>query len=74
MGKLTNGKAAGKDEITGEMIKGGSDRVVNWIWRLCNTASESGVLPETGYRLCLFHCARLKEKGQNVVIIDLLVC
>ena len=41
-GKLTNGKAAGKDEITGEMMKGGGDRVVDWIWR----AFESGVLPE----------------------------
>ena len=26
VGKLKRGKAAGKDEITGEMIKGGSDR------------------------------------------------
>ena len=25
MGKLKNGKAAGMDEVTGEMIKGGSD-------------------------------------------------
>ena len=31
MGKLKNGKAAGKDEITGEMIKGGGNRVVDWI-------------------------------------------
>ena len=30
--KLKNGKPAGKDETTGEMIKGGSDRVVIWIW------------------------------------------
>ena len=30
VGKLMNGKAAGKDEITGEMIKGG-DRVVDMI-------------------------------------------
>ena len=29
VGKLKNGKAAGKDEITGEMIKGGGDRVVD---------------------------------------------
>ena len=28
LGKTKNGKATGKDEITGEMIKGGSDRVV----------------------------------------------
>ena len=29
--KLKNGKAAGGDEITREMIKGGDDRVVDWI-------------------------------------------
>ena len=29
VGKLKNGKAASKDEITGEMIKGGGDRVVD---------------------------------------------
>ena len=40
------GKTAGKDEVTGEMIKGGANRVVNWIWRLCNMAFESGVVSE----------------------------
>ena len=30
-GKLKKGKAAGKDEITEEMIKGEGDRVVDWI-------------------------------------------
>ena len=45
VGKLKNGKAAGKDDITGEMIKGGGDRVIDWIWRLCNMAFESGVVP-----------------------------
>ena len=44
--KLKSGKAAGKDEITGEMIKGGGDRVVDWIWRVCYMAFESGVVPE----------------------------
>ena len=44
--KLKNGKSAGKDDITKEMIKGGGDRVVDWIWRLCNMAFESGVVPE----------------------------
>ena len=24
------------------MIKGGGDRVVDWVWRLCNMAFESG--------------------------------
>ena len=28
------------------MIKGGGNRVVDWIWRLCNIAFESGVVPE----------------------------
>ena len=46
MSKLKNGKAAGKDEITEEMIKGRGNRVVDWIWRLCNMAFESGVVPE----------------------------
>ena len=37
MGRLKNGKAACKDEVTGEM---------DWIWRLWNMAFESGVVPE----------------------------
>ena len=28
------------------MIKGGNDRVVDWIWRLCKMAFESGFVPE----------------------------
>ena len=39
VGKLKNEK----DEVTGEMIKGGDDRVVDWILSLCNMAFESGV-------------------------------
>ena len=46
VGKLKNGKAAGKDEITGEMIKGIGDRVVDWIWKLCNMTIENGVVPD----------------------------
>ena len=46
VGKLKNGEAAGKDEVTGEMIKGGGNRVVDWIWRLCNMVFESGVVSE----------------------------
>ena len=44
--KLKNGKTSGKDEITGEMIKYGGNRVVDWISRLCNMVFESGVVPE----------------------------
>ena len=35
-----------KDEVTGEMVKGGGDVVVDWIWRLYNMAFENGVEPE----------------------------
>ena len=45
VGKLKNEKAAGKD-ITGEMIKGGTERVMDQIWRLCNMGFENGVVPE----------------------------
>ena len=31
---LKKRKAAGKDKVTGEMVKGGGDTVVDWIWRL----------------------------------------
>ena len=44
--KFKNGKVAGKDEITVEMIKGGGDRMVDLIWRLCNMTFESDVVPE----------------------------
>ena len=33
MKKLKNGKASGKDEVTGETVKGGGDMVVDWISR-----------------------------------------
>ena len=36
----------GKDEITGEMIKGGGNRMVDWIWRLCIMAFERDVMLE----------------------------
>ena len=41
VGKLRNVKAAGKDEVSGDMIKGGDDRVGDRIWRLCNRAFEN---------------------------------
>ena len=34
VGKFKNREATGKDEINGEIIKGGDDRVVYWVWRL----------------------------------------
>ena len=38
VGNLRNGKAAGKDEVMGKMIKGGGYRVLGWIWRVYNMA------------------------------------
>ena len=32
--KLKNGKAASYNDATGEMVKGGGDMMVDWIWRL----------------------------------------
>ena len=60
--KLKNGKATGNEEITGEMIEGGGDRVVDWIWRLCNMAFESGVMPED-WRSVIFPL--YKGKGER---------
>ena len=48
MGKVKNGKAGGKDEVAGRMIKGGGDRVVDWIWRLFNMAFKSHAVSEEG--------------------------
>ena len=42
--KLMNRKVTGKDEITGEMIKGGGNRVVDWIWSVCNMAFQNGIV------------------------------
>ena len=48
----------------GEMIKGEGDGVMDWIWRLCNMAFESDVI----------HSTRVKERGLDVRIIELLAC
>ena len=37
---------AGKDVIKGEMIKDVDDRMVDWIWRLCNMAFENDDVPK----------------------------
>ena len=34
----------GEDEVTEEMVKGGGDIVVDWIWKLCSMAFENGVV------------------------------
>ena len=62
-GKLKNGKAARKDEVTGEIIKGGGNRVVDGIWRLCNMAFESGVVPENWRSVVIV--TLYKDKGKR---------
>ena len=43
---MKNGKTAGKDEDTGEIIKSGNELVIDWIWKLCNMAFASSTVPE----------------------------
>ena len=68
MVKLKNRKAAGRDEVTGERVKGGSDMVVDWIWRLSNMAFKTEDL------LCSFFCIRVKVRGLIVSVIEALPC
>ena len=45
VGNLKIRKASGKDEVTGEMVNGGCNMVLDWIWSMCNMAFKSGVWP-----------------------------
>ena len=60
--KLKNEKFAGKDEITGEIIKSRADSVVDLIWRLCKMAFESGVVPEDWRSAVIFPLYKSKEE------------
>ena len=70
--KLKNGKAAGKDEVSVEMIKDGGNRVVHWIWRLCNMAFVSGIVVENWRSSVIVTMYKGKERGLNVRTIDVL--
>ena len=59
-----NEKAADKDEVTGKIIKGGDDILIDWIWRLCNLAFESGVV--------IVPVQIVKERGLTVGIMEVL--
>ena len=75
VGKLKNGKAAGKDEILGEMIKGGGDIVVDLIWRLYKMAFEISVLLKDwriGVIVPLYKGKGERTKGKNYRGISLL--
>ena len=62
--------------ITGKMIKGGGDRVVDWIWRLCNTVFESSVMPEDWRYAVLVLLYKGKEERNDCknYIIEVLAC
>ena len=75
VGKLKNIKAAGKDEITGEMMKRGGNMLVRWIRRLCNMTFASGVVLEdwmSAVIVPLYNCKGEKNKCKNYRGISLL--
>ena len=48
---IKNGNAAGKGEVTGDMIKNVDDKELNWIWKLCNMAFENELCLNNGGQL-----------------------
>ena len=65
MRKFNNGKAAGKDEVTGEMINGGDDMMV-WdciIWPL-----RVVMCLKTGVLLRFFRCTKVKGRIIEVLV------
>src|SRR5215469_10115689 len=51
--KLKKGKAAGSDEIMGEMIKAGGGVLCNWLVRLMNVCWERGRVPKDWQEACV---------------------
>ena len=68
LGKLKNGKVASKDEVTGEMVKGGGDMVLNWIWRFGNMAFENGIVCKDWRSTVI--ASLYKGRGLNLRILD----
>ena len=58
MRKLKNGKATGREEVNGVMVKGGGELVISWILKLCNMAFSSSVVPEDR---SFWDCSMLQE-------------
>ena len=46
LGKLKNGKTGGENKITGKIVEGEGDMMVDWIWRLYNMTFVSSLVPE----------------------------
>ena len=60
-----------KDEMTGEMIKGVGDRVIDWIWKLYNMVFQNGVMTED-WRSVIVPQHKGKEREMNVRILEVL--
>ena len=43
--KFKNGKAAGGNEVTREMIESGGNLVIDQVWKLCIMAFEGDAMP-----------------------------
>ena len=46
MGKVKSGKALGKNEVKGKMLKGEGDRLVNWMESVQFSKFKSSIVPE----------------------------
>ena len=62
------------DKATGETIKGGSEKVVDRIWRLCNMAFESCVVPENWRSAEIVLLYKGKGEMTDTLIIEVLPC
>ena len=46
MEKVRNRDDATEDEVTRELVQGGDELLIDWIWRLCNKDFESDLVSE----------------------------
>ena len=74
MRKLKNEKAAGKDEITGEMMKGVGDMGVDWIWMLCSIVFDNGVVPEDCRSVVIVPLCKGKGEKNECKNYEVLTC
>ena len=54
------------------MIKGGGERMVDWIWRLCNMAFQNGVVSEDWRSAMIVPLCKGKGQRLNVKTIEVL--
>ena len=47
--------------------------MIDWISRICNRTTEIGDVPEGWRSAVIVSCTRVKERGLNVRIIEVLV-